>query len=144
MLLKQLDNPNFAHLLVNHLHACQPATWAACSLYLSHSQDLLCSSGQCKQQGKRHALLHLHQHLSLSAPQPPQLTGDSNSICLPNPAPDDYQQWHASLRFMKVQATQRVCAATGCIVLGCIILITFGNHQSTTLTVQDMLQYYER
>ena len=43
-----------------------------------------------------------------------------------------------------LQATQRVCAATGCIVLGCIILITFGNHQSTTLTVQDMLQYYER
>ena len=43
-----------------------------------------------------------------------------------------------------MQATRRVCAATACIVLGCIILVTFGNHQSTTLTVQDMLQYYER
>lgn len=43
-----------------------------------------------------------------------------------------------------VQATRRVCAATFCIVLGCIILVTYGNHQSVTLTVQDMLKYYER
>ena len=42
------------------------------------------------------------------------------------------------------QATRRVCAATGCIVLGCVVLVTFGNHQSTMLTVQEMLGYYER
>ena len=45
---------------------------------------------------------------------------------------------------LDVQATRRVCAATFCIVLGCIILVTYGNHQSVTLTVQDMLTYYER
>ena len=53
-------------------------------------------------------------------------------------------QSRASHLLAAVQATRRVCAATGCIVLGCIILVTFGNHQSTTLTVQDMLKYYER
>ena len=42
------------------------------------------------------------------------------------------------------QVTRRVLAATLCIVTGCGLLVHFGNHQSQTLTVSDMLEYYAR
>ena len=43
-----------------------------------------------------------------------------------------------------VQVTRRVLFATTCIVIGCVLLVSFGNHQSQTLTVSDMLSYYAR
>lgn len=43
-----------------------------------------------------------------------------------------------------VQATNKVLAATACIVGGCLLLVIFGNHTSDTLTVKDMIEYYDR
>lgn len=43
-----------------------------------------------------------------------------------------------------VQVTNKVLAATACIVGGCSILVVFGNHTSDTLTVTDMIKYYDR
>ncbi|KAK9824316.1 hypothetical protein WJX72_009403 [[Myrmecia] bisecta] len=40
------------------------------------------------------------------------------------------------------KASKRVLMATACIVGGCILLVSFGNHQSQTLTVEDMLHNY--
>ena len=46
--------------------------------------------------------------------------------------------------FVILQATNKVLAATGCIVGGCLLLVVYGNHMSDTLTVADMIQYYDR
>lgn len=45
---------------------------------------------------------------------------------------------------MRVQATGKVLAATTCIVGGCLLLVIYGNHLSDTLTVKDMVRYYNR
>jgi hypothetical protein len=43
-----------------------------------------------------------------------------------------------------LQVTKRVLTATLCIVIGCVLLVSFGNHESQTLTVADMLSFYAR
>ena len=43
-----------------------------------------------------------------------------------------------------MQVTKRVLTATLCIVVGCVLLVSFGNHDSQTLTVSDMLAFYAR
>ncbi|KAK9803832.1 hypothetical protein WJX73_005110 [Symbiochloris irregularis] len=44
---------------------------------------------------------------------------------------------------LKEKVTNKVLAATACIVGGCSILVVFGNHTSDTLTVKDMIKYYD-
>mgnify|MGYP001811571531 CR=1 FL=1 len=41
------------------------------------------------------------------------------------------------------QVTWRVVFATAVVVVGCILLVTFGNHESPTLSTHDLLQLYK-
>lgn len=41
-----------------------------------------------------------------------------------------------------LQSNMRVFLATALIVVGCVVLVAFGNHQSAALTVDQLLAYY--
>lgn len=43
-----------------------------------------------------------------------------------------------------VQADRRVIIATAMIVVGCIVLVVFGNHQSAPLTTQELLRLFKK
>jgi hypothetical protein len=40
------------------------------------------------------------------------------------------------------QVTRSVLAATACIVLGCVLLVSFGDHSSSVFTARDLLRLY--
>ncbi|KAK9838720.1 hypothetical protein WJX74_001984 [Apatococcus lobatus] len=42
------------------------------------------------------------------------------------------------------KGNQRVYLATAGIMAGCVLLVSFGNHQSQTVTVTDLMSYYQR
>lgn len=42
------------------------------------------------------------------------------------------------------QGNNRVYLATAGIMAGCVLLVSFGNHQSQTVTVTDLMSYYQR
>lgn len=43
-----------------------------------------------------------------------------------------------------LQAERRAIVATAMIVVGCIVLVVFGNHQSRSLTVEELLHYFRK
>ena len=43
-----------------------------------------------------------------------------------------------------MQADRRVIIATAMIVVGCVVLVAFGNHQSAPLTTQELLSYFKK
>ena len=43
-----------------------------------------------------------------------------------------------------LQADRRVIMATAMIVTGCIVLVAFGNHQSKSLTSNQLLHYFQK
>lgn len=46
-------------------------------------------------------------------------------------------------RFLnKERITRRVMMATALVVTGCILLVSFGNHESPVLTAHDLLDLY--
>lgn len=42
-----------------------------------------------------------------------------------------------------MQADRRIVIATAMIVIGCIVLVAFGNHQSRPLTTQQLIDYFQ-
>ena len=42
------------------------------------------------------------------------------------------------------QITKWILIATSCIISGCLILVIFGDHTSTTYTVQDLMALYRK
>lgn len=42
-----------------------------------------------------------------------------------------------------LQADRRVVVATAMIVVGCVVLVVFGNHQSKPLTTQELMHLFK-
>ena len=49
-----------------------------------------------------------------------------------------------SSRSVIAQGNQRVYLATAGIMAGCVLLVSYGNHESQTVTVTDLVSYYQR
>ncbi|KIY99135.1 hypothetical protein MNEG_8826 [Monoraphidium neglectum] len=43
---------------------------------------------------------------------------------------------------LKEKVTRSVLAATACIVAGCVLLVSFGDHSSSVFTAKDLLRFY--
>jgi hypothetical protein len=41
-----------------------------------------------------------------------------------------------------MQVTRSILVATGCIVSGCVLLVSFGDHTSDVYTAHDLLRLY--